>query len=1104
VATSGLVIILFTDLVGSTDRASEVGDHAADELRRDHFASLREAVSATGGTEVKTIGDALMVSYQGASDALEGAAAMQRAVERHNRRLTGGRIEMRIGVSAGDATFEDDDWFGTPVIEAARLCSAAAGNQILASDLVRALAGSRTDLELRPLGAMELKGLPDPLAVCEVVWQIGSTGAEVPLPAFVETNPGFPFAGRIDQLEGLTLAWKEAAEGARRAVLVSGEPGIGKTRLVTEAVRGAHDHGSIVLWGRCDEELGAPFGPFAEALRHYVLVTPPDRLRAEIGSLGGELVRIVPEIEARVSGLAEPMRADTDTERYQLFDAVVDLLAEMSAAQPVVLVLDDIHWSDKPSLVLLRHLLRSATPMRLLVLCTYRDTDLDRSHPLSDALADFRRQPGVERLDLHGLDGDEVTGLMTMTAGHDLEQSGLDLARALHAETEGNPFFVGEVLRHLAETGVLVEHNGRWTANVSMGDFGIPEGIREVVGRRLSRLSDAVNQSLALASVIGPVFDLSIVEGAGGPSGDELFDALDEATAVGLIREVPGTVGRYAFAHALVRSALYEELTTNRRVRMHWRIGETIESRHASNLDAHLDELAFHFSEGALAGDPMKAVGYARRAGELAAGELAYESAASHFERALGSLELVDHGEPAVRCDLLTALAQAYQASGDERRIATVFEAVKVARSIGDAERLARAALVLVIRPMSTRSGNVDDELVSLLEEALTGLGDEPSALRARVLASLAVELFWSPEIERRTGYADEAVDLARAIGDPETLSYVLVRSWAFVDGSQPFLEPLSRLTDEAEVAALQTGDAEALRSVYSMSIWHAAIVGDRNEYEARYDAYVRLSDQMRQPSARAQRMWTDAAKSAFEGRYDEAEQVVVDSIAVAQQADMAADSISGVVGSLFYAIRQGQGRLDELVPAIEDLVADQPGAPVWRVAAAGALVESDRIEEARPHFMWLAENDCANVPRDVEYPVVLCGLARLAFRIRPPEAITRSIYDRLVPFTGMFNWTGPSMGEGNDLGLANSAAVLGLDDEADRYFAATLDLCERAGARGMLARAHYDWGRVLADRGDATKAREHAEIAVTMGEELDMTGRFGVVARGNALLAEL
>ena len=380
------------------------------------------------------------------------------------------------------------------------------------------MAGSRTDLELRSLGALDLKGLPDPLPACEVVWQITDPITATPLPSFVDTSPAFPFSGRADHLETLTTAWKETAEGARRAVLVSGEPGIGKTRLVTEAVRAAHDHGSIVLWGRCDEDLSVPYGPFAEALRHYVSVTPPDQLRAEVGALGGELVRIVPDITSRVPGLAEPMVADAETERFRLFDAVGDLLSEISAASPVVLVLDDLHWADKPSLVLLRHLLRSATPMRLLVVATYRDTDLDRSHPLADVLGDLRREPGVDRLDLHGLDEDEITGFMANVAGHELTEGGLDLAHAVYTETEGNPFFVGEVLRHLSESGAIVQDDdGRWTTSGPVADFGIPEGVREVVGRRLSRLSDAVNRALTVASVIGPTFDLATIEGAGGP-----------------------------------------------------------------------------------------------------------------------------------------------------------------------------------------------------------------------------------------------------------------------------------------------------------------------------------------------------------------------------------------------------------------------------------------------------------------------------------------------------------------------------------------------------------------------------------------------------------
>ena len=350
-SSSGLVLILFTDLVDSTRQRSEMGDVAADELRRAHFIGLREALVATGGTEVKTIGDALMASYVGAADALAGAVAMQWSVERHNRRGKGPAQAMRVGISTGDAVFEEGDWFGTPVIEASRLCAVAEGGQILISDLVRALAGSRTDQQIRPLDARELKGFPEAVAVSEVVWSAAVDDSVLPLPEVVETTPAFPFAGRTAELAVLVSAWKEVSVGDRRLVLISGEPGVGKTRLVTEAVRIAHGEGGTILWGRCDAELGAPFEPFAEALRRYTRAVPPRRLRVELGPLAGELTRLLPELRDRVPGLAEPLPAEPDAERHRLFEVVVDLLAASSDHGPVVLVLDDLHWADKPSLL---------------------------------------------------------------------------------------------------------------------------------------------------------------------------------------------------------------------------------------------------------------------------------------------------------------------------------------------------------------------------------------------------------------------------------------------------------------------------------------------------------------------------------------------------------------------------------------------------------------------------------------------------------------------------------------------------------------------------------------------------------------------------------
>ncbi|MEX0665483.1 MAG: AAA family ATPase [Acidimicrobiia bacterium] len=1100
---SGLVAILFTDLVGSTELATKQGDVAADALRRDHFSHLREALASTGGIEIKTIGDALMASFASASDALGGAVAMQRAVERHNRRLTDGALEMRVGVSVGDAAYEDGDWFGTPVVEASRLCAAAAGGQILVSDLVRALAGTRHEIALETLGPRELKGLTEPLVVCEAVWERSGSEVTVPLPAFLEVAASFPFSGRSTELERVTTLWKESAEGSRRVVLVSGEPGIGKTRLITELCLTAHDRGATVLWGRCDEELGIPYEPFAEALRQYIASVAPERLRAEVGPLGGELTRIVPDLAARVPGLAEPLQGEPEAERHRLFESVVDLLGEMSVAAPIILVLDDVHWADKPSLLLLRHLLRANAPLRLLVIATYRDTDLDRSHPLSDVLADLRREAGVERLDLHGLDADDVSALMTATAGHELGEDALALAQALVDETEGNPFFVGEVLLHLAETGAIVQRDGRWTTNVALGDMSIPEGIREVVGRRLSRLSETANQALVLGAVIGPTFDIPTIQGADGPTGEELFDALDEATRAAIIREVPGVVGQYSFSHALMRAALYEELTTTQRVRMHLRVGQAIEARHAANIEDHLDELAHHYGEGALAGDATKAVDYARRAGERAMSELAFEAAARHFERALGSTELLESPDPVARCDLLITWARSLAAGGDDRRANVRNQAADAARNLDDPERFATAVVSITEHSMnSSRMGFADDEFVALLEEALERLPEEPSPIRAQILSTLAMELQWTPQSERRRALAREALEMARATQDAQALTLALARGWTLVDGSRPFWGELELLLDEAETIATATDNASAAVYVHRVKAFAAGVRGDRAEMDRRLTLARPIAERLREPAQRAYLLSDETCSEAFAGNLERAEALALECAEATRVADFPDDVIMAVLGAQLYMIRLCQGRVGELTELLAQRVVESPGAPVWRVALAGALVESDRVDEARPHFHALADDDCAGTPPDITFPVVVCGLGRISYRIKPDAAIVRSIYEHLAPFSGYFNWTGGTIADANDLGLAMAAATLGDDDAADTHFAKAIELCERAGARAYEARCTLDWARVLDGRGDAERARPLAEHALALGTELGMDGPSGVVPRASALLA--
>ncbi len=427
-------------------------------------------------------------------------------------------------------------------------------------------------------------------------------------------------------------------------MLIAGEPGVGKTRLAGEWSRQAYEQGAVVLYGRCDEDLGAPYQPFAEALRSLVPCLGTNRLR---GLRGVEaFLPLVPGLTEAVPDLGPaPARADPDTERYALFDAVVALLGVASANAPVVLILDDLHWAAKPTLLLLRHLLRFGEHARVQIVGTYRSTDLDRSHPLAAMLADLHRDGSANRLALSGLDEDDVTAYVA-EAGYDDEE----LARALASVTGGNPFFLIEALRHVDESG------GRWDPST------LPQGVREAVSRRLSRLPAETNKALAAAAVVGSRFAVDLVERV---VDEDLLDAFDEACKAGIVIEEPG--GRYRFNHAIVRQSLLAELASVRRMRLHQRIAATLETEPDAD-DELLAELAYHYFECAWAGNAAKAVDYCRRAADQAMARLAYEGAADLYDKAVHALEELDDELPDrddQLAELLVARCEALLAAGD-------------------------------------------------------------------------------------------------------------------------------------------------------------------------------------------------------------------------------------------------------------------------------------------------------------------------------------------------------------------------------------------------------------------------------------------------------
>jgi class 3 adenylate cyclase len=674
-STVELASILITDLVGSTGLETRVGPARADELRREHFGVLRSALKACDGQEVKNTGDGLMLAFASPSIAVECGVQMQQLMELRNRE-TDDQLHVRVGISAGESTVEDGDYFGMPSIEAARLCDKASSDGILVSAAAKMLVGRRDELAFTSVGTLDLKGIPEPAEAFEVIWSPLGTeevvGASA-LPAILRSAPQVSYVGRVDEREWLQGIASETRAGQRRIALISGEPGVGKTRLAAHTALENHNAGFTICWGAAAEDLGAPYGPWIQALSHYVEHAPEDVLAAHVESHGGELARLLREpLARRVVAAPPPQQADPETGRFLLFEAVAGLLQLASAHRPVLLTLDDLQWADPHTLALLKHVAGATADSALLILAIYRESDLERGHPLPDVIADLQRLDGVERRGLRGLGTDEVAEVVSAVAGLEMDSIGRSLASEVAQETNGNPFFVGELLRHLSESGAIVEQpDGRRELRSSITDLGLPSSVCDVVSRRVGRLGDALEQILTVAAVIGRTFDVELLDLLVEGNEDDLLDALEEALKASVLVESADRAGRFRFAHALINRALYDGLGATRRGRLHQRVAEALErlssTERGDRLVAELLEdtagsaggsavvLSFHWRR---AGDEGRAVDYLLEAAERAEGEGARAETVALFNQAL---ELIpkDDAERLRQVNLRRAVAYA-------------------------------------------------------------------------------------------------------------------------------------------------------------------------------------------------------------------------------------------------------------------------------------------------------------------------------------------------------------------------------------------------------------------------------------------------------------
>jgi class 3 adenylate cyclase len=1076
--------VMFTDLVGSTALRVRLGEEEAERLRDRHDELVRAGVLNQRGRIVKHTGDGVMAAFDGAADAIAAAVAIQQELEAHNRRRPDGALQdalaVRIGISVGDVTLEGDDCFGLPVVEAQRLESAAQPGQILVSSLVSALARGRGGHQLRSVGALELKGLEGPLEAQEVLW-VSLVPETVALPPALVQRGEFPFSGRAKEAELLVGAFSVVSTGGTRVVLVCGEPGIGKTRLAAEVANAVANLGGAILAGRCDEMVGAPYQPFREALSFQL---SQHGGAAMLGSVRGELVRLLPELGSVVPGLPPPLSADPDAERLLLFQAVASWLSEVAADRPVLLVLDDLHWADMGTLLLLRHLVANQPVPRLLVVGTYRDTDLDRAHPLSGMLGELRRRAEVSRISLDGLEAAEVTELVAGAAGHELHEEGVALALALEAETGGNPFFISEVLRHLVESGAIVATDGRWQAAGSTQEPLLPEGIKEVVGKRISALPEATQQALTAASVIGVDFDLEVLATVTDTDEDDLIDALGSALGAHLVAETG--VGRYRFAHALVRSTLHEELSTTRRARLHRSVAEAIASRSGADLDAVVPDLAYHWAEAGPAVAAEQAITYASRAGELAMVRVAPEEAARWYGQAR---DLLGDTDPVRDAELACRQAVALSVSGDPAWHDSLMAAARASLALGDVGQMADS--LCISRRMVLAEGSpeaADPEKIELLERAIELCPKSDHGLWARLSAALAGELVYTGDRERRQAIAEAVTAYARTLSDPVERLRVLMTLVA----GRPSSNRTRAGADEFLATATQAADAlvdrpepddegHALRACVALCT-QTGRPEWRHYYERLGEAVARYPHPLHEDAYVLDRM----TLAFMEGRIADGEAATVELQRQWSSHGRAAEAQIQFMSGMLQSAREKAG-LEPLIGALLALPMNTEAKPNGIQAIVTlALVQAGRAEEARARVDSLGIHGFTDIPDDAALPVSECFWAEALAGVGD-EGSRQIFLERMLRYAGLHQATGGWYLGSNARYLALLADSLGRHGEADDWFAQAESDHEQMGSPTWLARGLVDWAESRRRRRQGVEARALATKALQVIGDLEL-----------------
>jgi len=1064
---------MMTDVVGSTELRRTCGDQDADDILTLQAAIVQHQVAAFGGRVRKSLGDGFLISFPSEVAAVRAAVAIQRALGEHNTAEPQRAVEVRIGVHSGQVAERDGDLLGQAVHATARVMTEAVGGEILITDEIRKLAEPQLDYSFLDSGLFWLRGFPELWRLYEVSWNDTSAGSRpsavrAPLTAFVEREAE---RARLRQLVD------DALVGRGRLALVAGEAGVGKSRLVAEIADEAQARGMRVLTGHCAEMSGTPpYLPYVEIIEEAISSPRSSvALREALGDVAPEIARIAPALRRAFPEIPPAVELPAELARRYVWNSFGEFIGRAGQRQPLLLVLEDLHWAGESTVLLTEYLAPLLPDMPVLVLGTYRDDEVDLNHPLARVISQLGRRRLMERVSLHRLSFDGVRAMLRALAGQPAPEQ---LVQVIDRETEGNPFFVEEVYLQLVESGVLLDQLGRMRADLRLEEVSVPESIRLVLGQRLGRLAAPTREVLLAAAVFGRVFATELVGEVADADPDPLVDAFDEAERARLV--APGRVpGELIFGHELIRQTLLSGVSAVKRERLHLRASEAISGRYFDDLEAHAADLAYHLSHAGNAGDRTSLVRYLMVAGDRAFDAAAFYDSVGHFEHALALIPVSDE---LGRAQLLERLAMALRSVGRwEDALRTMNEALDHYEVLGRAEDIGRLGWAMVYQ--LTWNGQLV-EAVAVCRRAMAPLGDTASADKARLLSALGRALSASGDYPTAVATFDQARALAEQVGNERALADVLHMQTPHHLGYAEFADGI-RVGLQAAETFEQESALWDLCSVQAFVIYQDGSLGSREQAVRLADKTLGIAERLGHHGAAFLVLMDRIRQAAILCDLPRVEELGPQILDIGERGGLPYRYLAHVYLGLAAHWRGDAERAEAALRNAVELeppgaFAGQSGsllarhlAYLGRADEVMELFESEQTQSKLPRLDRVNGIGSWSCMLGFVEAFYLCGLYEQAASLAPLVEGLRQLGRRWIAYDGRLVET--------RAGLVAVAARRW--EEAEREFAIANDIAEKMSNRLELADLHRLHARMLLERGgdgDHARAAEMLEEAMS------------------------